>query len=46
MEQNADLRQLSYKNHVNDWCTKYMEPEILGRFMKWVPGTLVSEEIA
>ena len=28
---NMDLRQLSHRNHINDWCKGYREPEILGR---------------
>ena len=27
-----DLRQLSPRNHINDWCTEYMGSEILGRY--------------
>ena len=27
-----DLRQLSHRNHINDWCTEYTGSEILGRY--------------
>ena len=26
------LRQLSHRNHINDWCTEYAGAEILGRY--------------
>ena len=26
-----NLRQLSQRNHINDWCTEYTGSEILGR---------------
>ena len=29
---NVDLRQLSHRNHINDWCTEYTGSEILGRY--------------
>ena len=27
-----DLRQLSHRNRLNDWCTEYTGSEILGRY--------------
>ena len=29
---NVDLRHLSHRNHINDWCTEYTGSEILGRY--------------
>ena len=29
---NVYLRQLSHRNHINDWCTEYTRSEMLGRY--------------
>ena len=39
-EQNVDLRPLSDRNHINDRCTKYTEPEMFGSHLISVSGEI------